>query len=125
MAGLPFNCPYCNSDVEVSERNLKLTLRNRNKMGGKALAACPKCCRVIEVTGPLADDVQEWNPEVNDDCCCVPFLEDAAIRIPNGIINEGGVKYRPGGGGPLRGKWEYMHEYGMDPECYFRPSSGE
>jgi hypothetical protein len=112
-------CPYQEKDIVIPERDIQMAVRFKSKSGDKALVSCPLCCKVMEITG-APDDVQEWNPDMSK-MVCVPFLEDTVLRIPAGTITEGEgePKYRPGSGGDLLPKREYMFTYGIDPECYF------
>lgn len=119
--GITFDCPYClTRDIEISKKEVDRAIRNRNMTDDKIMIGCPKCSKVLVISGDSTNAIQEWKPEVNKDCCCVPWLTDDVIRMPAGVIRECGVKFRPGGGGPAIGKFDYMVKYGIDPEIYFR-----
>lgn len=115
-------CPF-NEEHELtfSEKEIARAKRFRNKSGGKIMVACPFDCRALAITksdGTMPDDVEAWIPDESD-AICVPLLNDTVIRMPAGFVLEAGVKlYRPGGGGPLLGRREYMFAHGIDPECH-------
>jgi hypothetical protein len=117
MSGLAIDCPICERAIEILEREMKLAVQHKRSTGDKPLVSCPKCCRVMELTGPLPENVQEWLVNL-DDIICVPFLDDTYVKLPAGYQLIQGLKmYRPGGGGKLLRRRDYMYQYGMDPEC--------
>ena len=118
MADLNTICPYNENDIVIPEKDIKLAVMFRSKSGDKVLVSCPDCCNVVELTG-APNTVEEWHPDMSK-MVCVPFLDPAALRIPDGIIKEAGeTKYRPGSGEDMLTKREYMFTYGIDPECYY------
>lgn len=121
MPGLKIICPSCEEDVEITEREQKMAVMFKSHSEGIPMTSCPKCCRVLKITGAgLPENIEEWNPNV-DDMFCVPLLDDTVARIPAGYVAEGGhIKYRPGSGGPLLAKRDYMYMYGYNPECYLK-----
>ena len=117
MSVLSIDCPVCERAIEISEREMRLAAQHKRSTGNKLLVSCPKCCRVLEMTGIQPENVQEWIVNL-DDIICVPFLDDTYVKLPAGYQLIMGLKmYRPGGGGKLLRKREYMFQYGMDPEC--------
>jgi hypothetical protein len=118
MPAIQLICPVCERDIEIPERDLQLAFKHKAESGDRAMASCPKCCRALEINGGgLPGNIDSWLPDI-DDMFCFPFLEDTVARNPAGYEVEGGIiYYRPGGGGSLLPKREYMFKYGIDPEC--------
>ncbi|MCK9571282.1 hypothetical protein M0R72_20200 [Candidatus Pacearchaeota archaeon] len=112
-------CPVCESDISVTEREIKLAIQHKGDTGGKILVSCPECCRVLVMPSdmPEGSDLTQWITDVQD-VVCVPILNDDYIRIPTGqTILLGKKTYMSGGGDQALMKRPYMYRYGINPEC--------
>ena len=121
-------CPKCDSDITITAKDLLRSIQRKEETGGIPLVSCPECCRVLIIPDAPKDEVTlaAWEPSVSD-LICVAFLDDTALRTPNGLVNDLGVKkYTAGSGETGLSRLAYMHKYGINPECYLakNPSMG-
>lgn len=124
-------CPQCEEEITLPGSEILKAARFKSKSGGKALVGCPKCFYVMLLPSGMPEDlaeVEKWIGTVDERTfACVPFLDSGTARIPNGtVIDAGTVKYRTGDGNMLLSRRDYMFQYGIDPELYYKanPSVG-
>ena len=117
--------PCCDQEVKISVAQILRGIMHE-KLGetaGRVLVGCPNCSTALVMDPAMPTDFplfqkwvvqQEEDPDWNP---CVPLLDERIAAEPNGSVTIGGkTQYRPGDGGPLLNRYQYMMKYGIDPE---------
>ena len=129
MTDISTSCPKCDEDIVIPSKEILKSIQRKAETGNIPLVSCPNCCRVLILPDAPKEEAAfaAWEPNV-DNQTCVPLLDDTAIRTPNGVTSDLGVKkYTAGGGETGLSKREYMRKYGINPECHYlkNPSMGD
>jgi len=118
-------CPYCEEDIVIGEREIKLAVRHGSKTG-RALVACENCCRTLQLPENVPEgeaDLAEWfvdlHRESDDWLDCIGLLNQEVEKEPLGfeMISQV-VYYKSGGGAKGLRRREYMEAFGFDPYCF-------
>ncbi|VVB62773.1 Uncharacterised protein [uncultured archaeon] len=117
--------PCCDQVVKISATQIVRGIMHM-KLGetrGAVLVGCPFCSTALVMNPDMPTDFpsfQKWvienadNPDWN---ACVPFLDERILAEPAGTVVIGGkTMYRAGAGGPLLDRYQYMVQFGIDPE---------
>jgi hypothetical protein len=117
--------PCCDQVVKISATQIIRGIMHM-KLGetqGAVLVGCPYCSTALKMDPQMPTDMpefekwvkaQEDNPDWN---ACVPFLDERILAEPTGTVVIGGrTMYRSGAGSPLLNRYQYMMEFGIDPE---------
>jgi hypothetical protein len=128
MKDIIIECPKCEREITLTTKEIKRSIERKSETGNVPLVSCPECCRVLILPEVPKDEaaLETWEPNV-DNTVCIPFLDDTAIRMPNGMVEDLGVrKYTAGSGETGLAKRAYMRKYGINPECAYtkNPSMG-
>lgn len=128
MKGINTICgnPGCDKDITLPGAKVKRAIMRRKYTNGTAMIGCPECAHVMLLPDDIPtkpDMLEEYIlvfEESGNYLECIPLLDSAHAFLPSGFeIQAGTTKYRSGNGGPFLDKYQYMVQYGIDPEIAY------